>query len=73
MHRTELSCTLKHDETTPSTSFSRFVLFQLYEEVTEDELMYFKLLLDNKLPKSKLTRETVGISVILFKNYCYNP
>lgn len=63
---------MKHYETT-STSFSRFVLFQLYEEVTEDELMYFKLLLDNKLPKSKLTRETVSISVILFKNYCYNP
>lgn len=68
---TELS--LKHDETTSSTSFSRYLLFQLFEDVTEDELMSFKLLLVNELPKSKLTRETVSISLMLFKNYYYNP
>lgn len=52
----------KHDETTPSTSFSRYLLFQLYEDVTEGELASFKLHLAEELPKSKLTRETVSIS-----------
>ncbi|XP_039556036.1 caspase-8-like isoform X2 [Passer montanus] len=37
----------------------RYLLFQLYEDVTEDELMSFKLLLVNELPKSKLTHETL--------------
>lgn len=70
---TELNCARKHDETTPSTSFSRYLLFQLSEDTTEDELMSFKLLLVKELPKSKVTRETVSISLILFKNYYYNP
>lgn len=63
----------KHDETTSSTSFSRYLLFQLSEDITEDELMSFKLLLVKELPKSKLTRETVSISCILSKNYYCNP
>ncbi|NXP91007.1 CASP8 protein, partial [Passerina amoena] len=42
----------------------RYLLFQLYEDVTEDELMYFKLLLGNKLPKSKLTHETTMLDIL---------
>ncbi|RLW00981.1 hypothetical protein DV515_00008369 [Chloebia gouldiae] len=42
----------------------RYLLFQLFEDVTEDELMSFKLLLVNELPKSKLTRETTMLDIL---------
>ncbi|NWS06944.1 CASP8 protein, partial [Motacilla alba] len=42
----------------------RYLLFQLYEDVTEDELMVFKLFLVNELPKSKLTRETTMLDIL---------
>ncbi|NXE91840.1 CASP8 protein, partial [Menura novaehollandiae] len=41
----------------------RYLLFQLSEEITEDELMSFKLLLDKELPKSKLTPETTMLDI----------
>ncbi|OWK58436.1 Caspase-8 [Lonchura striata] len=43
----------------------RYLLFQLFEDVTEDELMSFKLLLVNELPKSKLTRETTMLDILI--------
>ncbi|NXD95762.1 CASP8 protein, partial [Chaetorhynchus papuensis] len=42
----------------------RYLLFQLSEDVTEDELMSFKLLLDKDLPRSKLTRETTMLDIL---------
>ncbi|NWW01648.1 CASP8 protein, partial [Oreocharis arfaki] len=42
----------------------RYLLFQLSEDITEDELMSFKLLLDKELPKSKLTRETTMLDIL---------
>ncbi|NXU39663.1 CASP8 protein, partial [Drymodes brunneopygia] len=42
----------------------RYLLFQLSEDITEDELMSFKLLLVKELPKSKLTRETTMLDVL---------
>ncbi|NXM21546.1 CASP8 protein, partial [Ploceus nigricollis] len=42
----------------------RYLLFQLSEDVTEHELMSFKLLLVNELPKSKLTRETTMLDIL---------
>ncbi|NWW60236.1 CASP8 protein, partial [Ifrita kowaldi] len=42
----------------------RYLLFQLSEDVTEDELMSFKLLLVKDLPKSKLTRETTMLDIL---------
>ncbi|NXK58219.1 CASP8 protein, partial [Sylvietta virens] len=43
----------------------RWLLFQLSEDVTEDELMSFKLHLDRELPKSKLTRETTMLNILI--------
>ncbi|NXP63117.1 CASP8 protein, partial [Chloropsis cyanopogon] len=45
-------------------SAHRCLLFQLSEDVVEDELMSFKLLLVNELPKSKLTRETTMLDIL---------
>ncbi|NWI82080.1 CASP8 protein, partial [Dryoscopus gambensis] len=42
----------------------RYLLFQLSEDVTENELMSFKLLLVKELPKSKLTRETTMLDIL---------
>ncbi|NXV08654.1 CASP8 protein, partial [Cettia cetti] len=42
----------------------RYLLFQLSENVTADELMCFKLLLGNELPKSKLTHETTMLDIL---------
>ncbi|NXQ08181.1 CASP8 protein, partial [Vidua macroura] len=42
----------------------RHLLFQLFEDVTENELMSFKLLLVNELPKSKLIRETTMLDIL---------
>ncbi|NXS85887.1 CASP8 protein, partial [Erpornis zantholeuca] len=44
----------------------RYLLFQLSEDITKDELMSFKLLLDksDKLPKRKLTRETTMLDIL---------
>ncbi|NXB10503.1 CASP8 protein, partial [Cnemophilus loriae] len=42
----------------------RYLLFQLSEDITEDELMSFKLLLVKELPKSKLTRETTMLDIL---------
>ncbi|NWR53721.1 CASP8 protein, partial [Regulus satrapa] len=43
----------------------RYLLFQLSEDITEDELMTFKeLCVDEKLPRSKLTRETSMLDVL---------
>ncbi|NXB16406.1 CASP8 protein, partial [Rhagologus leucostigma] len=42
----------------------RYLLFQLSEDITEDELMSFKLLLVQELPKSKLTRETTMLDIL---------
>lgn len=42
----------------------RYLLFQLSEDITEDELMSFKLLLVKDLPKSKLTRETTMLDIL---------
>ncbi|NWV94811.1 CASP8 protein, partial [Machaerirhynchus nigripectus] len=42
----------------------RYLLFQLSEEITERELMSFKLLLVKELPKSKLTRETTMLDIL---------
>ncbi|NXU66446.1 CASP8 protein, partial [Horornis vulcanius] len=42
----------------------RYLLFQLSEDVTADELMCFKLLLGNELPKSKLTHETTMLDIL---------
>ncbi|XP_027735920.1 caspase-8-like isoform X2 [Empidonax traillii] len=41
----------------------RYLLFQLSEDITKDELMSFKLLLDGTLPKSKLTPETTMLDI----------
>ncbi|NWI94961.1 CASP8 protein, partial [Pitta sordida] len=41
----------------------RYLLFQLSEDVTKDELMCFKLYLDGELPKSKLTPETTMLDI----------
>ncbi|NXR78006.1 CASP8 protein, partial [Pycnonotus jocosus] len=43
----------------------RYLLFQLYEDVTEGELMSFKLYLAEELPKSKLTRETTMLDILI--------
>ncbi|NXM24625.1 CASP8 protein, partial [Oxyruncus cristatus] len=43
----------------------RYLLFQLSEDITKDELMSFKLLLDGVLPKSKLTRETTMLDIFI--------
>ncbi|NXR51804.1 CASP8 protein, partial [Hippolais icterina] len=42
----------------------RWLLFQLYEDTTEAELMAFKFHLDKELPKSKLTRETTMLDIL---------
>ncbi|NXJ25541.1 CASP8 protein, partial [Dicrurus megarhynchus] len=42
----------------------RYLLFQLSEDVTEDELMSFKLLLVNDLPRSKLTNESTMLDIL---------
>ncbi|NWX32095.1 CASP8 protein, partial [Notiomystis cincta] len=42
----------------------RYLLFQLSEDITEDELMSFKLFLVKELPKSKLTPETTMLDVL---------
>ncbi|NXI32412.1 CASP8 protein, partial [Sterrhoptilus dennistouni] len=42
----------------------RYLLFQLYEDVTELELSSFKLHLDKELPNSKLTRETTMLDIL---------
>ncbi|NWT78352.1 CASP8 protein, partial [Lanius ludovicianus] len=42
----------------------RYLLFQLSEDITEDEQMSFKLLLVKDLPKSRLTRETTMLDII---------
>ncbi|NWW79622.1 CASP8 protein, partial [Climacteris rufus] len=41
----------------------RYLLFQLSEDITEDELMSFKLLLVKELPKSKLTPEATMLDI----------
>ncbi|NWV62425.1 CASP8 protein, partial [Malurus elegans] len=41
----------------------RYLLFELSEDITEDELMAFKLLLVEELPKSKLTPETTMLDI----------
>ncbi|NXU14860.1 CASP8 protein, partial [Pardalotus punctatus] len=41
----------------------RYLLFQLSEDITEDELTSFKLLLVKELPKSKLTPETTMLDI----------
>ncbi|NXA05986.1 CASP8 protein, partial [Sapayoa aenigma] len=41
----------------------RYLLFQLSEDITKDELMSFKLYLDGELPKSKLTPETTMLDI----------
>ncbi|NWV10645.1 CASP8 protein, partial [Ptilonorhynchus violaceus] len=41
----------------------RYLLFQLSEDITEDELMSFKLLLVKELPKSKLTKDTTMLDI----------
>ncbi|NWU75588.1 CASP8 protein, partial [Onychorhynchus coronatus] len=43
----------------------RYLLFQLSEDITKDELMSFKLLLDGALPKSKLTPETTMLDIFI--------
>ncbi|XP_017927167.1 caspase-8 [Manacus vitellinus] len=43
----------------------RYLLFQLSEDITKDELMSFKLLLDGELPKSKLTPETTMLDIFI--------
>ena len=60
----------EHDETVSSTSLSRYLLFQLSEDITEDELKSFKFLLGKELPKCRLNPKTVSISLIFFN---YNP
>ncbi|NXL74816.1 CASP8 protein, partial [Leptocoma aspasia] len=42
----------------------RYLLLQLSEDITEDELMSFKLLLVTELPQSKLTRETTMLDIL---------
>ncbi|NXR33639.1 CASP8 protein, partial [Zosterops hypoxanthus] len=42
----------------------RYLLFQLYEDVTELDLSYFKSHLDKELPNSKLTRETTMLDIL---------
>ncbi|NWV48926.1 CASP8 protein, partial [Daphoenositta chrysoptera] len=42
----------------------RYLLFELSEDVTEKQLMSFKLLLEEELPKSKLTRETTMLGIL---------
>ncbi|NXP28885.1 CASP8 protein, partial [Scytalopus superciliaris] len=41
----------------------RYLLFQLHEDITKDELMSVKLFLDGVLPKSKLTPETTMLDI----------
>uniref|UniRef100_A0A8C9MGI2 Caspase-8 n=1 Tax=Serinus canaria TaxID=9135 RepID=A0A8C9MGI2_SERCA len=43
----------------------RYLLFDLYEHVTERELMDFKLLLGNEVPESKRTRETTMLDILI--------
>ncbi|NWS10672.1 CASP8 protein, partial [Pachyramphus minor] len=43
----------------------RYLLFQLSEDFTKDELMSFKLLLDGTLPRSKLTPETTMLDIFI--------
>ncbi|NWU16777.1 CASP8 protein, partial [Cephalopterus ornatus] len=43
----------------------RYLLFELSEDITKDELMSFKLLLDGALPKSKLTPETTMLDIFI--------
>ncbi|NXC28590.1 CASP8 protein, partial [Campylorhamphus procurvoides] len=43
----------------------RYLLFQLSEDVTNDELMSFKLLLDGTLPRSKLAPETTMLDIFI--------
>ncbi|NWH84750.1 CASP8 protein, partial [Aegithalos caudatus] len=43
----------------------RYLLFQLFEDVTADELMYFKLFLVKELPKNKLTHETTMLDILI--------
>lgn len=56
----------EHVETVFSTSFSRYLLFQLSEDITEDELKSFKFLLGKELPKCRLNPKTVRISLTFF-------
>ncbi|NXK37529.1 CASP8 protein, partial [Piprites chloris] len=43
----------------------RCLLFQLSEDITKDELMSFKLLLDGALPKNKLTPQTTMLDIFI--------
>ncbi|XP_067994384.1 caspase-8-like isoform X1 [Melanerpes formicivorus] len=44
----------------------RYLLFQLSEDVTKDELDYFKLLLENELPKCRQNPETITMMLDIF-------
>ncbi|NXK91330.1 CASP8 protein, partial [Formicarius rufipectus] len=43
----------------------RYLLFELSEEITADELMAFKVYLDGELPRSKLTPETTMLDIFI--------
>ncbi|XP_030310556.1 caspase-8-like isoform X1 [Calypte anna] len=43
----------------------RYLLFQLSEDITKDELKYFKNLLEKELPKSKLNPKTTMLDIFV--------
>ena len=49
-----------------STVPSRYLLFQLSENITKDDMKCFKFLLGKELPKCKLSPETVRIVLFCF-------
>ncbi|XP_010156885.1 PREDICTED: caspase-8, partial [Eurypyga helias] len=55
----------EHAETVPSTSSSRYLLFQLSEDITEDELKSLKFLLGKELPKCKLNPKATMLDVFI--------
>uniref|UniRef100_A0A663LYB0 Caspase-8 n=1 Tax=Athene cunicularia TaxID=194338 RepID=A0A663LYB0_ATHCN len=58
-------CAWQHDEMVSCTSFSRYLLFQLSEDITEDELKSFKFLLGKELPKCRLNPKTTMLDVFI--------
>ncbi|NXU74036.1 CASP8 protein, partial [Oreotrochilus melanogaster] len=49
----------------PLPSLPRYLLFQLSEDITRDELKYFKSLLEKELPKSKLNPKTTMLDIFV--------
>ncbi|NWI70068.1 CASP8 protein, partial [Todus mexicanus] len=55
----------RRDKTGSCTSPSRYLLFQLSEDITKDELNYFKFLLGKELPKCRQNPEATMLNIFI--------